>query len=498
MSSTVSFPEFVWIWNHCEGLDTPRIHREICAWLDECHRRDRRRLLLLSFRNSGKSTIVALYAAWRLYRCPDLRILTLSGEFSLAKAMVRQVRRIIERHPLTRRIVPERAEQWAADQFTVRRRSTLRDPSMIAKGILSNITGLRADLVICDDVEVPNTCDTQAKREDLRTRLSEINFVLVPEGTQVFIGTPHTYYSIYAEEPRTDAGESKPFLAGFDRLEIPLVDDRGHSAWPERFSAERIDALRRETGPAKFASQMLLRPTDPADCRLDPDRLRRYGEELTYTEGNGIPMLSVGGVRLVSASCWWDPAFGAVDGGDASVVAAVFTDEDGNQRLHRVAYLQPDPRLSQEVDEATQLCRQVCTFVAALYLPAITIETNGLGRFLPSLLRSELRRAGIRCAVVEHASSRGKDLRILDAFDAVMAANRLFAHESVWQTPFPREMREWRPGRGGRDDGLDAVAGCLLSEPVRLPRVDPANRQPLPGRWRGLPSFVADEGDFAP
>ncbi len=31
-------------------------------------------------------------------------------------------------------------------------------------------------------------------------------------------------------------------------------------------------------------------------------------------------------------------------------------------------------------------------------------------------------------------------------------------------------MREWQPGAKGRDDGLDAVAGCLLSQPVRLAR----------------------------
>jgi hypothetical protein len=33
---------------------------------------------------------------------------------------------------------------------------------------------MRADVIICDDVEVPNTCDTPGKRLDLRQRLSEI------------------------------------------------------------------------------------------------------------------------------------------------------------------------------------------------------------------------------------------------------------------------------------------------------------------------------------
>jgi hypothetical protein len=86
--------------------------------------------------------------------------------------------------------------------------------------------------------------------------------------------------------------------------------------------------------------------------------------------------------------------------------------------------------------------------------------------------------------VQEVASHRSKTERILAALDPVLAARRLSAHESIWRTPFPREMAEWRPGASGvRDDALDAVAGCLLSEPVRLPSVVAARPGTLP--WRG-------------
>ena len=87
----------------------------------------------------------------------------------------------------------------------------------------------------------------------------------------------------------------------------------------------------------------------------------------------------------MSASCWWDPAFGMPGKGDASVIAAVFTSDQGDYYLHRIQYLQHDPGQVDEVDEATQLCGQVADFVSDLYLPAVILETNGLGRFLPSL-----------------------------------------------------------------------------------------------------------------
>ena len=57
-------------------------------------------------------------------------------------------------------------------------------------------------------------------------------------------------------------------------------------------------------------------------------------------------------------------------------------------------------------------------------------------------MRQQLGRAGLRCAVLEHASKANKDLRILEAFDAVMAAKRLAIHDSVLHTAFVREARE--------------------------------------------------------
>src|SRR5512134_3535773 len=220
------------------------------------------------------------------------------------------------------------------------------------------------------------------------------------------------------------------------------------------------------TGPAKFQSQMLLKARAPSDCRLDPERLHVYHDELVHQESNRTANLSLGGRRLVSASCWWDPAYGAPGTGDANVVAAVFTDELGSYWLHRVEYITHDPALAERTDEATQLCQRVAVIVRDLHLPAIMVETNGIGRFLVGLLRQQLGSAGLRCAVLERASNIKKDLRILEAFDAVMAAKRLAMHDSVLRTPFVQEMREWRPGSPGqKDDGLDAVAGCLLAEP---------------------------------
>lgn len=467
---TPTFAAFVETWNKEQNLTTPHHHQDITRWLETAWLDGARELLLMAFRNSGKSTLVGLFCAWLLARDPALRIMVLAADLALARKMTRNVKRIIERHPDCGGLKPKRADQWASDQFTVNRPVELRDPSMLAKGVSANVTGSRADIVICDDVEVPNTCDTAAKREDLRERLGEIDYVLVPGGLQLYVGTPHTFNTIYAEDVRKDLGEEQAFLDGFKRFVLPIEDARGRPAWPERFPRDKIAAIRRRTGPNKFRSQMLLQPVDIAEGRLDADLLKPYGGEIAYSERNGEAVLTVEGHRLVSATCWWDPSFGAPDRGDASVVACVFTSDDGSYWLHRVAYLTHDAARVAQVSEAQQLCDQVVAFARALYLPTVRVETNGLGRFLPTLLRDAFEAHGAAAAVVGVHSTRPKDLRILDGFDAPLAAGRIHVHDSVRATPFIQEMREWRPNSRAPDDGLDAVAGCLLSEPVRLPR----------------------------
>lgn len=473
--SPADFLEFLWVWNRDCGQETPRLHRRIARWLDARDAAGDRRLLLMAFRGAGKSTLVGLWCAWQLHRRPETRILVLSADAPLAVRMVATVRRILERHPLCRHLLPGDPASWAADRFTVARSGVLRDPSMLAQGLAGNITGARAEVIVCDDVEVAGNCDTPAKREELRERLRETEFVLLPGGTILYVGTPHAEDSLYR-----DAADEGAFLAGYHRLVIPVQDEDGRSAWPERFPDTAIAALRDRVGPLHFARQMLLRPLRAEAARLDPAMIVRYAEEIDWREANGRPVLSLLGRRMLSGGGFWDPAYGRLDG-DASVVAALFADGEGNHYLHRLLYLRADPNRAE--DPATQQCRAVAALAATLRLPALRVETNGIGAFLPALLKQEMARASMNCAVIGHASQRAKEERIVAGLEPALAARRLHAHESVFRTPFAAEMADWKPGVAGlRDDALDAVAGALLAEPVRLPYAPPPPRTP---GWRG-------------
>ncbi|MDD3021989.1 MAG: phage terminase large subunit, partial [Alphaproteobacteria bacterium] len=221
------FPLFVALWNRMQGFETPIVHFSIAAFLEEKWKKGERKILLMAFRACGKSTLVGLFCVWLLWRNPDLRVLVLSADLALAGKMVSNVKRILEKHPLTRHLKPKQSDQWGSDRFTIRRNLELRDPSMLAKGITTNLTGTRADVIICDDVEVPRTSNNAEKREVLRERLMELDYILTPDGMQLYIGTPHCFHTIYGGTPCRELGEDEIFLEGFARLVIPVLNDAG-------------------------------------------------------------------------------------------------------------------------------------------------------------------------------------------------------------------------------------------------------------------------------
>ncbi|MCL2338632.1 MAG: phage terminase large subunit [Proteobacteria bacterium] len=191
---------FLNAWNALIGLDTPAHHRDILKFLTDTLESAPHRALLTAFRHSGKSTVVGVFAAWCLSERPDTRILILSAETNLASRMVSHIKHILENHPGCVDMMPAVKREWGTHRLTINRPPGIREPSVICQGINGNITGLRSDLVICDDVEVPNTCNTAQKRDRLRDRLRELDFILSPNGTMIYIGTPHTKDTIYRTE----------------------------------------------------------------------------------------------------------------------------------------------------------------------------------------------------------------------------------------------------------------------------------------------------------
>jgi hypothetical protein len=509
----VSFAEFFWIWAQERRWKVPAIHWRVVDWLE--HRGDLAVLRL--FRGGAKSTVLAVYNAWRYYRDPRYRILHQGDQDGTAHKTARDTRSVLERHPLTRHMAA--GMRGEVSFWWVPGADDERNPSMQAAGILSNITSSRADEVQNDDVEVPKNIQTPEAREKLRYRLGEQTHILVPGGRALYVGTPHTHDSLYDEQERLGAdcltipmfdheyradpaslaryvlpfvpevvfsgiGEHaallKPgrdyLMAGkvltFKKAPGSLVDFYAGNAWPERFDLQELLKRRKKCRTVnEWDSQYQLHSKPIGNVRLDPDRLAVYDVEPVIRTANRETIMMLGNVRIVGAALRWDPAGGKLRS-DVSAVAVCLQDDGGRRYLHRVQALTGD--IAETSEDGREITGgqvwQLCDIVERFELPRITVETNGIGKFAPATLKAALKQRGLAVGVKEVTESDNKNKRILESWEPLLkATDMLWCHQSVIDGPLTEQMRGWNPIVPNQpDDYLDAGAGAIGETPERI------------------------------
>ena len=516
-----SFLAFFLAWAMLKGWDVPDIHIRACDWLE-----NRGRLAVFRcFRGFGKSTILAVYNAWRFWSDPAYRILHQGDQDKTAYKTSRDTKAVLMRHP------------WTSEWFTSGCRGEAafwwcpgaedeRNPSMQAAGITSNITSSRCDEAQNDDVEVPRNITNPENRGKMRDRLGEQVHIMVPGARRLFIGTPHTHDSIYDEQEKLGADcltikmfalehriehadktdytvpfkpdlvlfgigkSSRVLVEGVDFVRSGLtitfahkpnglVDFYAGSAWPERFTADEMIQRRRETRTINaWDSQYQLHSKPITDTRLNPDRMLAYDVEPVFRSSNNESTMWLGKTRIVSASCRWDPA-GAKIHSDVSALCLMLQDEAGRMYWHRAVALTGEIA---ELDDQGKIIGgqvwQICDVVEKLHIPRITIETNGVGTHAPNLLKGALKARRLRAGVADKHTTGAKNPKILGAFEGPLSGGYLWAHVSVLDA-VEEQMRSWNPAvQQQPDDYLDAAAAAILDEPVRVGRRMDENADP--------------------
>ncbi|HGM7152877.1 TPA: phage terminase large subunit [Serratia marcescens] len=507
----ISFVAFFIMWAERMGWDVPDCHYRACHWLE--HRGDL--AVLRCFRGFGKSTILAVYNAWRYYRDRQYRILHQSEADGTAYKTSRDTQNVLRNHPLTRGMLPD--GQGTVEQWWVNGSLDMRNGSMYAKGILSNVTSARADECQNDDVEVPRNIQTPEAREKLRYRLGEQTHILVPGGRKLFIGTPHTHDSLYDEveamgadcltiklfekEHRIDEKQATarsyalPFrpeyvfigihigarllaegvdyqltATGITFAEPPgtTVDCYAECAWPERFTPAEMEKRRQETRTVnEWDSQYQLHSKPIGESRLDPERIREYNVQPEIRYANHTASMWLGSQQIVGAVAWWDVATGKAKA-DASAFSLVLTDARGHLYWHVCQGLIGDLAEFDERDKITggQVV-QIRELVVRYQIPQVVVEVNGPGSFAGKLLRQALKGTG--CGVREEFTITNKQKRILDAYEAPLSSRFLWAHSDVLDGPAYDQMRDFNPALTNQpDDFIDSGAGAISETPVRI------------------------------
>jgi len=268
------------VWRHLGLPDPTPIQLDIAHFMQH----GPKRRIVEAFRGVGKSWMAAAYVLWLLRNDPQKKIMVVSASKTRADDFAQFCLRLIREMPLLQCLEPDRDEQRsAANRFDVRPAIPDQSPSVKSVGVFGQLTGSRADLILPDDVEVPNTSWTVGMREKLLNCVGEFNAILKPGGEVMFLGTPQTEESIYnklrlrgyeariwparyPEKPEKYGEALAPVIAG------DANDLVGKPTDPGRFS--ELDLLEREAsyGRSAFALQFQL-DTSLSDLERFPLRL---------------------------------------------------------------------------------------------------------------------------------------------------------------------------------------------------------------------------------
>lgn len=529
----VSFRAFFVVWAEFQHWEVPAFHLRMCDWLE--HRGPEG--VLEVFRGAAKSTILAIYQAWRYRYDRTHRIIDRSADDATAGKLTADTEHVLRMHPLCRATrdhpMPFLPNKVGTKRFSVIGNPDKRNASLTAYGVLSNATSSRADEIINDDVEVPSNI-TPDKRATLLQRLQEEIHIIVPGGRILYVGTPHTHDSIYDDKrkngydaliipmfshyvrhevisgrteyafdfPAADENELYVMIGigrgakvlGPQEYELTRTDRGGHirtyqtyaegttidiaagNVWPQRFDRAEIARKRKECRTFNaWDSQYQLIAKPVHEVRLDPERLIVYDGRPEIRMANESIAMMLDGISLTGCRVCWDCSKGNKDSDD-SAFAVIFQDEWGHMYWHILDILP---------GEVFEQANAVADRVVEYQIPSVGIKITGLGGFLPPILRKTFAERGIQCGVLDIPEKENKTNRILNAFEPALSGQFLHVHSSVYEALAP-QMRDWIPSKINQpDDLLDAGEGCINSLPVKIGKVVKLAAETQPRKeWR--------------
>lgn len=274
------------VWDHINLPSPTPLQYDIARYIQKGPKKK----CIEAFRGVGKSFITSAYVLWYLLNDPQRKVLVVSASKSRADAFSTFTLRLIEEMPILAHLRPLPHQRQSRIEFDVGPATADQSPSVKSAGITGQITGSRADLIVADDVEVPNNSATADMREKLIERIKEFSAILkpLPEAETLYLGTPQTEDSIYTKLPNTfetriwparipneqDMEKYKGNLAPYI-LDLAKTMKSGEPTDPGRFTDWDLAEREAEYGKSSFSLQFMLN-TQLSDMERYPLRIKDF------------------------------------------------------------------------------------------------------------------------------------------------------------------------------------------------------------------------------
>ena len=422
-----------------------------------------KRLMISAFRGVGKSWVAGSFVLWTLFNNPEKKIMVLSASKERADNQSIWLQKLIVETAWLRHLQPKSdTARWSRISFDVNC-SPHQAPSVKSVGIQGQLTGSRADIILADDIEIPNNSMTEMMREKLLQLCTEAESILTPnkDSRIMYLGTPQTTFTIYrrlaernyrpfvwpARYPRKDK------LSQYEGLLAPqIVEDieAGVEEWsptdPDRFKDD--DLLEREAAmgrsnfmlqfqldtalsdaekfPLKFSDLVVtsVNPTQAPDAVVWCSDPRNVLKDLPTVGLPGdyfySPMQLQGSWEPYSETiCSVDPS----GRGSDETAATYISQRNGFLYVHEVRAYR-DGYSDNTLLDILRGCKR-------FNVTKLLIETNFGDGVIAELFKKHLQQTKQAIDVEEVRANVRKEDRIIDALEPVMNQHRLIVDRGV-------------------------------------------------------------------
>jgi len=452
------FRNFLYLcWKHLKLPEPTPIQYDMANFIQTGDQR----LIIEAFRGVGKSWITSAYVCHQLLLNPQVNILVVSASKTRADDFSTFTLRLINEMPLLQHLIPSESQRQSKISFDVKPARASHQPSVKSLGITGQLAGSRADLIVADDVEVPNNSQTQGMREKLSESVKEFESIIKPKGRILFLGTPQTEQSLYNLLPErgyrlriwtakypTDKQLKNLSINLSPKILKEIQNDKSlenKSTDPKRFTDEDLMEREASYGRTGFAMQFMLdtklsdldkyplKLSDLVVMNLNPDKAPEKVIWATSPELkiNDIPCVGLNGdafYRPMAIQGDWADYTGSVMAIDPSGRGKDETAYAVVKMLHGQLFVTKAGGLSGGYDDQT--LQKLCDIAKEEKVNFVLIESNfGDGMFTKMITPFFMRTHKVTIEEIRH--SQQKEKRIVDTLEPVLNQHRLIINQDV-------------------------------------------------------------------
>lgn len=455
------------------------IHKDIFKWMEEYSlygsgmKSCSNKLIMLP-RAHLKSHMVATWAAWIITRHPEVTILYVSATAELAETQLFAIQNILG-STTYQRYFPEyvnpqegKRERWSQRKFSIdhptRRKEGIRDATVSTAGLTTNTTGWHADIIIADDLVVPENAYTEDGRESVSKKSSQFTSIRNAGGFTMACGTryhPSDIYDVWKKQEYdiyNDEGEVVDRQPVWEIKEYSVETD-GVFLWPRTmrpdgkyfgFDHQQLSRIKAEySDRIQFYAQYYNDPNDPGSNRINRSKFQYYDKRFLKQQAGTWYFKN----KKLNVYAAVDFAFSIKKKTDNTAIVVIGIDADGFYYVLDIDVFKSD-KLSEYFEH-----------IAALHskweFKKLRAEVSVAQAIIVRDLKDKLRSEGLPLSIDEHRPNRhegSKEERMASVLEHRYDNMSIWHFKGGYTDMLEEELILARPPH---DDIKDALASAI-------------------------------------